>query len=476
MEKRRRRKTRTLAQFLRRYFLTTAFGVLAILAAAVLLFMAGLNAGFYTSADHNEKQAQELIGKIQRQDFFDPAEVPDGIHYLLFSHEQLADSSLPEDSGLADFSLYTGSYTGRIGAETWFRTDLRAEVVILLFRYEVRPTAPGIAALISDLQGLFISVTAVLLLLYLWMTTNRYGTKLVQALNALEESATQIASGNLDFTLHDTPLTEFNQALDSVDTMRSALKDSLVQQWDMQNQREIQIAALAHDLKTPLAVIQGNVELLQEEALSETAGESLEAIQRRLGQLSQYVLQLQQAACSQNQAEQPKVTPIHELIRRCTEEVSGLCRNKEITLTVFCPPFSARVHTETLRRALINLLDNAIRYCPPGKTVQLMGAVTETNWILKVSDEGPGFQAESLKHIGEPFYRYESARSSNGHAGLGLYTVSQAMQIEGGRMIPGNVPDGSGAQVILEFPLSSLADDSKTASAPDLKYPLEDQN
>ena len=223
-------------------------------------------------------------------------------------------------------------------------------------------------------------------------------------------------------------------------------------------------------------MIQGNVELLQEEALSETAGESLEAIQRRLGQLSQYVLQLQQAACSQNQAEQPKVTPIHELIRRCTEEVSGLCRNKEITLTVFCPPFSARVHTETLRRALINLLDNAIRYCPPGKTVQLMGAVTETNWILKVSDEGPGFQAESLKHIGEPFYRYESARSSNGHAGLGLYTVSQAMQIEGGRMIPGNVPDGSGAQVILEFPLSSLADDSKTASAPDLKYPLEDQN
>lgn len=143
MEKRRRRKTRTLAQFLRRYFLTTAFGVLAILAAAVLLFMAGLNAGFYTSADHNEKQAQELIGKIQRQDFFDPAEVPDGIHYLLFSHEQLADSSLPADSGLADFSLYTGSYTGRIGVDTWFRTDLRAEVVILLFRYEVRPTARG---------------------------------------------------------------------------------------------------------------------------------------------------------------------------------------------------------------------------------------------------------------------------------------------------------------------------------------------
>ena len=194
----------------------------------------------------------------------------------------------------------------------------------------------------------------------------------------------------------------------------------------MQNQREIQITALAHDLKMPLNVIQGNIELLQKEVLSETAKKSLEVIQRRLGQLSQYVVQLQQAACSQNQVEQPKVTPIHELIQRCDEEGAGLCRNKEITLTVFCPPFSARIHTEALRRALINLLDKAIRYCPPGKTVQMMGTVTETNWILKVSDEGPGFQAESLKHIDEPFYRYESAYSSNGHAGLGLYTVSQA--------------------------------------------------
>ena len=60
-----------------------------LLAAAVLLFMAGLNAGFYISADHNEKQAQELIGKIQRQDFFDPAEVPDGIHYLSVSYTHL---------------------------------------------------------------------------------------------------------------------------------------------------------------------------------------------------------------------------------------------------------------------------------------------------------------------------------------------------------------------------------------------------
>lgn len=247
--------------------------------------------------------------------------------------------------------------------------------------------------------------------------------------------------------------------------MRSALKDSLIQQWDMQNQREIQITVLAHDLKTPLAKIQTDAELLQKEARS--ARHRLEAINRHVGQLRQVVFQLQQAACSQNQAEQPRVTAIDALVRRCMKEVSGLCRNKAITLTVFCPPFQARIHAETLRRALINLLDNAIRYCPSGKTVQLMGQITETCWILKVSDEGPGFHAESLNHIGEPFYRYESARSSHGHAGLGLYTVSQAMQIEGGRMIPGNVPDGSGAQVILQFPLSTLADENEAAANSD---------
>ena len=105
MDKRRHRKTHTLAQFLRRYFLTTALGVLALLGSAVLLFLLGLQAGWYTRLNHNEKQAQELIGKIQRQDFFDPAEVGDGLDYVLFSHEQLADTSLSPDSALTDFSL-----------------------------------------------------------------------------------------------------------------------------------------------------------------------------------------------------------------------------------------------------------------------------------------------------------------------------------------------------------------------------------
>ena len=72
MEKRRRRKTQTVAQFLRRYFLITALGVLALLAAALCLFQLGLNAGWYTPANHAEIQAQELIGKTQVQDFFDP--------------------------------------------------------------------------------------------------------------------------------------------------------------------------------------------------------------------------------------------------------------------------------------------------------------------------------------------------------------------------------------------------------------------
>lgn len=185
MEKRRRRKTQTVAQFLRRYFLITALGVLALLAASLCLFQLGLNAGWYTPANHAEIQAQELIGKIQMQDFFDPDQVPESLDYILFSHEQWADSSLPPDNTLADYSYYSGSYTGMIGASAWLRTDLRAETVILLFRYAVRPASPAIAALIPDLQGVFVGFSALMILILLIGMTNRYGKKLVQALNAL---------------------------------------------------------------------------------------------------------------------------------------------------------------------------------------------------------------------------------------------------------------------------------------------------
>ena len=114
-----------------------------------------MHAGWALPGEHSEKQAaKELTGQIQGQDFFDPAQVPDGLNYVLFSREQLTDGSLCPGQRATDYSLYTGGYTGRIGADAWSGTDLRADVIILLFRYEVRAlTSSFSAAMIRDLQA-----------------------------------------------------------------------------------------------------------------------------------------------------------------------------------------------------------------------------------------------------------------------------------------------------------------------------------
>lgn len=76
------------------------------------------------------------------------------------------------------------------------------------------PPSPAFAALIPNLQGPLIGALGLSLFLYLLTTANHYGRKLVQALNTLEESATQIASGNLDFEIQDTAFTEFNPGVE----------------------------------------------------------------------------------------------------------------------------------------------------------------------------------------------------------------------------------------------------------------------
>lgn len=460
MEK--RSKAVTLSQFLGRYFLVTSGLISIVVLSVYVLFTLGLQFHLITPANSAQLEAEQFIQEIKNQGYFDSSEVPESLDYVLFEREQIIAQSLDAQQELPGYSLFSRDYFGTFGRYYWYRTDLSTQRVVLLFQYQIRPTNPQLASWMPDIQQPMLISVVILILICLGLTTRHYGRQLSVSLSALEEAATQIAAGNLDFSVRSTHLSDFNHALDSVDTMRSALKDSLIHQWDMQNQREIQIAALAHDLKTPLTVIQGNVELLKEdEPLSPEGRESIETIRRRLDDLKTYVMQLQRAAVSQTEQEQSQAVAVDQLIQRCAQDIRLLCESKNIQMKVFSAPFKAKIHAETIRRALINLLDNAIRYCPEERAIQLMAQIEEHRWIIKVSDEGPGFTAESLTHIGEPFYRYESARSSNGHAGLGLYTVSQAMQIEGGQMIPGNVPDGSGAQIILEFPLSSLIQDQE---------------
>ena len=176
-------------------------------------------------------------------------------------------------------------------------------------------------------------------------------------------------------------------------TLRRHLADSLQAQWAADQQRAEQIAALTHDLKTPLTVISGHAELLAEEDLPPAARESAEAIRRGADRAGQYLADLRAAAAPG--AGQEPAAPVEAAgfaagragVGRALCAAAGLTFEMETDL-----PAGLRFPAQEgrLARAVDNLLDNAVRHTPAGGTVRLTAALQDGALVFRVRDSGPG--------------------------------------------------------------------------------------
>ena len=186
-------------------------------------------------------------------------------------------------------------------------------------------------------------------------------------------------------------LREFSATLHAMQTMGRELTDSLQSQWRMEQQRAEQIAALTHDLKTPLSIIQGNADLLAEDALSADQQTQVEAILRGTDRAQQYLAALR-TACAPPAA--GKTFPSHTLVSELAETARALCAPAGVQLILNEQWQGTLCAAQCdLLRAAENLLDNAVRYTPRGGTVTLLVTKEKQDFILRVTDTGPGFTA-----------------------------------------------------------------------------------
>jgi signal transduction histidine kinase len=124
------------------------------------------------------------------------------------------------------------------------------------------------------------------------------------------------------------------------------------------------------------------------------------------------------------------------LVEKAVEDMRIMAEEKSQRLTTSLP-IGARgsVDEDTLRRALVNVLDNAIKYTPQGGTISVKLQEREGQLIIEVTDTGPGIACEHREKIFDRFYRVEKDRSREiGGAGLGLAIAKWAVEANGGRI------------------------------------------
>ena len=300
---------------------------------------------------------------------------------------------------------------------------------------------------------------AMAVLLVFWLLAGAISTRhfagLLRRDAALLSDATQaIAQRRLDLPITGrAKVREFGDTLAAMDDLRQNLAQSLESQWGMEQQRRLELAALTHDLKTPLSVISGNAELLGEDALTLDQRESVDAILRNALRVQDYVAQLRAMTGPDAVPSREKETvTLPELAEGWREMGQCLCGAKQVMFRCSeVPRLEVAVYRGDLDRAVSNLLDNAARYTPAGGTVTLSISAAESGLTIAVEDTGPGFSAEALTRGEQAFYTSDTSRPQEGHIGMGLFFAGQTAKRHGGSLHLVNTEHGARAELVLQI-------------------------
>lgn len=208
------------------------------------------------------------------------------------------------------------------------------------------------------------------------------------------------------------------------------------------------VANVSHELKTPVTSIKGFVETLLEGALQDPqhAEEFLKIISRQVDRLHQIIEDLLSLSRIEQEAEQGRIVlhgrQLGPVLRAALQTCSDRAKEKGITLELSCPEeLRARLNDTLLEQALVNLIDNAIKYSGPHSRVQIEAA-REDGWVaVRVRDQGIGIPKEHLPRLFERFYRVDPGRSRKaGGTGLGLAIVKHIAQAHGGKVLVESTP------------------------------------
>ena len=222
------------------------------------------------------------------------------------------------------------------------------------------------------------------------------------------------------------------------------------------------VANVSHELKTPATSLRLLAESLEETIDEDPVQARLFAAQLKMetGRLSQLINDLLDLARleSQEQVENPVPVDVRNVLMSVLARMRRVARKKNMTLQRKrfgrAAHYTVRRDETQLTSMFTNLVDNAVKYTPPGGRVEVTGGSEGSEVVIRVSDTGIGIPEKKLPRIFERFYRVDKARSKEtGGTGLGLSIVKHVAENHGGRVTVESTP-GEGSTFTVYLPRS----------------------
>jgi signal transduction histidine kinase len=298
-----------------------------------------------------------------------------------------------------------------------------------------------------------LSLFLFLIILELFLLAVILGKKIKKEISKLSFVMKRLGSENLEVVIGNSDILEVDKLLRTLERMQKELTASLTKQWKAEEKKNACIAALAHDLKTPLTLIKGNTELLEETEQTKKQEVYTNNILKNIVKIQQYVdLVLFVMRSEKEIAYELQEVKISELISWMKVSFEMLANQKNVTLEYIIEEMEEELICDTfqLERAITNVVENAVDYAAEKGSgrVRLQILRKEALYII-VEDSGRGFQEEELCHSQDMFFEGDKSRSRKGHYGLGLYISTTILNKHGGSLKLGNSRELGGAKVEL---------------------------
>ncbi|MGN6251474.1 MAG: sensor histidine kinase [Marmoricola sp.] len=301
---------------------------------------------------------------------------------------------------------------------------------------------------------------AILVVLGRWISE-----QIRRPLGRLEEAAARLASGDHAARAPVDGLVELRRVSSALNDYADESERARAVEARIQDQlREVDAAKsdfvsnVSHELRTPLTIISGYLELLDEELVGEIDAEQahmLEVTRRnvqRLRELIEDLLTLDRAEHSGTAMEQ---MDLRTTVRNATTDLQLNAANRAIRIEVALPdgPVLTLADPAQMQRALLNLVNNAVKFSPRDAVVSVSLEVLDDAAVITVRDRGMGIPAADLPKLGSRFFRASNAvRSEVSGTGLGLRIVQTIVRNHHGTMTLDSV-EGEGTSVALRMPL-----------------------
>jgi len=420
----------------------------------VVLFYVGLNVllntGVVYPANYADIQSEKVEAGFQTEDWT-LVEIPYYYDFLYLKDGKIIENTIDKKyDDLVQQAIKNGrAISGEIIGSNIFKAYTRGNrQLVIRYRVNVIFANEKLYKIFENFEWGYI-----VFILMIWFFG--FALLLIRSSNILKREIYKIAMANdnisqmnLDYEREHSKYKEIDGVLRSIDVLAENLKKSLGEQWDMQVKQKELVEQLTHDIRTPITLIKGNLELLKEEH-RDVSSERFADISNGIDRLEKYIEKLKKFSYTM---EGKKDVVSNEVILYWIEVMSSICRLNGLTLEVIKSESSnIKLDKEEVAVALQNIVTNAVEYSKKGSKIMVAFKDEPSEFILTVRDEGMGFDKDLLPLLTEKFISGKVKDKCDKH-GLGLWGVKNIVVANNGNLYLKNYSGRTaGAEVKIVF-------------------------